>query len=90
MFSQYLLLLLWLVPRGTEKVWIDMKDLKNVLETRTKIKERKDSSKKNETALYVNIVDEHSVPDFVEQIEFGIVADKDIHAPSRSLEKYIY
>ena len=38
---QYLLLSLWLVPRGREKVFIDMKDLKNMQETRTKIKNKK-------------------------------------------------
>ena len=54
-----------------------MKDLKNVLETRMKKKRKvKDSPKKNETALYVNVEDEHSVPDCVKQIELKIVADK--------------
>ena len=59
----------------------------------------KDSPKKNETTLYVNIEDEHSLPDCVKQIEFKIVADKGtqtekvirhIHSSSRNLEKYIY
>ena len=41
MFPQYLLLSLWLVPQGRGKVLTDMKDLKNMLETRTKkIKKR--------------------------------------------------
>ena len=58
-----------------------MKDLKNVPETRTKNKKKKTLprrriSKKNETTLYVNVEDEHSVPDCFEQIEFKIVADK--------------
>ena len=81
-----------------------MKDLKNVPETRTKNKKKKTLprrriSKKNETTLYVNVEDEHSVPDCVKQIEFKIVADKGtqtekvirhIHSSSRNLEKYIY
>ena len=76
MFLQYLFLSLWLVTRGREKVLIGMKDLKNVLETKMKIKEIKGSPEKNETTLYVNVEDEHSVSAFVEQIEFEIVADK--------------
>ena len=53
-----------------------MKDLKNVQENRTKKKkEKKNSPNKNETAIYVNVEDEHSVPDCIEQIEFEI-ADK--------------
>ena len=39
-------------------------------------KERKDTPKKNETTLYANVEDEHSVPDCVEQIEFQILANK--------------
>ena len=63
------------MPQGREKVLIDMKDLKNMLETKTK-KERRDSPKMNETTLYVNVEDEHSVPDCVKLIEFEIAADK--------------
>ena len=59
---QYLLLSLWLVPKGREKVLIDMKDLKNLQETRTKKKKEK-TPNKNETAACL------------EQIEFEI-ADK--------------
>ena len=67
-------------------------------ENRTKKKGKKNSPNKNETAICVNVEDEHSVPDCIEQIEFEIVADKrtqteeviDIHSPSRNLEKYIY
>ena len=55
-----------------------MKDLRNMLETRPKKKkERKASSKMNETTLYVNVEDEHSVPDFVKQIKFKIAANKE-------------
>ena len=79
MSPQCLLLSLWVVPRGREKVLIDMKDLKNVLETRAKKKKEK-TPKKNETTLYVNVEDEHSVPCCVEQIEFEIVADKGTQA----------
>ena len=39
-------------------------------------KEKKDSPNKNETALYVNVEDDHSVPDCVEQMEFEMVADR--------------
>ena len=57
-----------------------MKDLKNMPETRTKNKKKKTLprriSKKNETTLYVNVEDEHSVPDCFEQIKFKIVGDK--------------
>ena len=78
MFPQYLLLSLWLVPRG--KALIYMKDLKNMPETRMKNKKKKTLprriSKKNETTLYVNVEDEHSVPDCFEQIKFKIVGDK--------------
>ena len=52
-----------------------MKDLKNMLETKTK-KERRDSPKMNETTLYVNVEDEHSVPDCVKLIEFESAPDK--------------
>ena len=79
MSPQCLLLSLWLVPRGREKVLIDMQDLKNVLETRTKKKKEK-TPKKNETTLYVNTEDEHSVPGCVEQIEFEIVAERGTQA----------
>ena len=54
-------------------------------------KKKKKTASKNETALYVNVEDEHSVPDYVEQIKFEIVADKgtqteelDKHFPSRN------
>ena len=67
-----------------------MEDLKNMQEARMKKKKKKTPSK-NETALYVNVQDEHSVPDYVEQIKFEIVADKgtqteelDKHFPSRN------
>ena len=53
-----------------------MKDPKNVQETRMKQKKKKDSPNKNETALYVNVEDDHSVPDCVEQMEFEMVADR--------------
>ena len=57
-----------------------MKDLKNMPETRTKNKKKKTLprriSKKNETTLYVNVEDEHSVPDCFKQIKFKIVGDK--------------
>ena len=66
-----------------------MEDLKNMQETR--MKKKKKTPTKNETALYVNVEDEHSVPDYVEQIKFEIVADKgtqteelDKHFPSRN------
>ena len=42
-----------------------------------KKKERKASPKMNETTLYVNVEDEHSVPDCVKQIKFEIAANKE-------------
>ena len=38
-------------------------------------KEKKTPSN-NETVIYVNVEDEHSVPDCIKQIEFEIAADK--------------
>ena len=39
-------------------------------------KKKKKTPSNNETAIYVNVEDEHSVPDCIKQIEFEIAADK--------------
>ena len=67
MFPQYLLLSLWLVPQGRGKVLTDMKDLKNMLETRTK-KIKKRLSQQEWKNTFCRCRDEHSVPDCVEKI----------------------
>ena len=59
-----------------KKYWLIWKISKTCKKTgQKKKKEKKNSPNKNETAIYVNVEDEHSVPDCIEQIEFEI-ADK--------------